>query len=212
MIGGHHPLGDPGDLAALYAAGAMNPEAVAAFEAHLADGCPICTAELRALDGVIAKLAEGIGAQAPPPRVRDALIEYVTQAAVPPGSQHAAEPQVWRQWSADAHDQGLFIKRAGEGAWEETGVTGVRVRRLFVDQPRNEMTILVRMDAGSSYPSHVHDGPEQCLVLQGNLHVGETVLQAGDYQRAAGGSRHDIQRTDSGCLLLITSSLSDEIE
>ena len=73
------------------------------------------------------------------------------------------------------------------------------------------MTMLVRMEAGSSYPQHIHDGPEECYVLQGDLRVGDEVLGRGDYQRAAPGSRHGIQSTENGCLLFIVSSLTDEI-
>ena len=98
-----------------------------------------------------------------------------------------------------------------DGSWEDTGVNGVQVRRLFVDPPRNQMTMLVRMEAGSSYPQHIHDGPEECYVLQGDLRVGDKVLRSGDYQRAAPRSRHGIQSTENGCLLFIVSSLTDEI-
>jgi hypothetical protein len=34
-------------------------------------------------------------------------------------------------------------------------------------------------------------------------------MRPGDYQRAPKGSRHGVQRTEQGCLLLITSSLTD---
>ena len=44
-----HPIGDPAELTALYVAGAMTSEEIAAFEAHLADPCERCAAELNAL-------------------------------------------------------------------------------------------------------------------------------------------------------------------
>ena len=74
------------------------------------------------------------------------------------------------------------------------------------------MTAMFRMAAGTSYPEHIHDGPEECYVLEGDLHVGDRmVMHAGDYQRATPGSEHDEQWTEGGCLLLVTSSLSDEL-
>jgi hypothetical protein len=36
-------------------------------------------------------------------------------------------------------------------------------------------------------------------------------MRAGDFQRAEAGSVHPVQSTDGGCLLLITSSLDDEL-
>jgi anti-sigma factor ChrR (cupin superfamily) len=208
MNSAQHPLGDPAELAALYAAGAMTAQEADAFEAHLAGGCAPCLAEVRALDATVLHLAEGAGTSTPPAHVREALLERVAARPEPPRPDAA---QVWRRWTDEPEAAGLFTRRAGEGPWEETGVAGVRVRRLFVDRSRNEMTMLVRMEAGSAYPRHVHDGPEQCLVLEGDLHVGDLVLQPGDYQRAAPGSLHGVQSTEGGCLLLIMSSLSDEM-
>jgi anti-sigma factor ChrR (cupin superfamily) len=67
------------------------------------------------------------------------------------------------------------------------------------------------MDAGSSYPRHVHNGAEECLVLEGDIRMGDAVLHAGDYQYAPPDTLHGVQSTEKGCLLLITSSLSDEL-
>ncbi len=128
------------------------------------------------------------------------------------GSAHAQpNPQVWKRWQGDQAATDWFIRRRDEGAWEETGITGIQVRRLFVDPARNQMTALVRMAAGTAYPRHIHDGPEECLVLDGDLWAGDVEFHQGDYQRMTPGSRHDVQSTKEGCLLLIVSSLSDEI-
>jgi hypothetical protein len=48
-------------------------------------------------------------------------------------------------------------------------------------------------------------------VLEGDLHVGDMVLHAGDYQCAITDSLHDVQHTEGGCVLFIVSSLRDEI-
>src|SRR5262249_61971021 len=90
----------------------------------------------------------------------------------------------------------LFVSRAADAAWEKSDVPGVSVRVLHVDRAGNQFTALVRMAAGSSYPRHVHNGPEQCLVLEGDLRVGDDVFGPGDYQRADVGSRHNIQSTE----------------
>jgi anti-sigma factor ChrR (cupin superfamily) len=200
-----HPLGDPAELAALYAAGGMTGEEQAAFESHLAAGCATCDAALRDLDPVLVALGRSAEVVEPSPRTRDALLRRV--AAEAPGR---ASPLRRHLAGGAAGDEGLVIRRAAGAAWEKTEVPGVSLRVLFVDPARDQFTALVRMEAGASYPRHVHKGPEECLVLEGELHVGEEVLRAGDYQRAAVGSQHAVQRTDQGCLLLITSSLSDE--
>lgn len=64
---------------------------------------------------------------------------------------------------------------------------------------------------GTAYPCHVHDGPEECYVHRGELCVAGETLRAGDYQRAAPGSLYVVQSTENGCLLLIVSSMTDEL-
>lgn len=203
----HDRIGEPGELAALYVAGAMTAEEVAEFESHLASGCAVCRSELDSLDGVVKELLSSTPPTAPAAQVRADLLNRLT------AERTSAEPQVWKKWSSTSLPNGLFVLRKDDGAWEETGVSGVRVRRLYVDQARDQITMLVRMDPGSSYPRHVHNGPEECLVLEGDLCVVDdgVVLHAGDYQCAPVGTRHGVQRTDTGCLLMIISSLSDEI-
>lgn len=145
---------------------------------------------------------------APPPELKQKVLAAVRDAEA--GAQ-AATVQLWKNWSAPQVEGDLIIQRKQEGQWEETGVTGVEVKRLFVDQNRNYVTMLVRMRPGSSYPGHRHGGFEECYVLQGDLSVGDTVLRAGDYQRAAGGSIHGEQSTRNGCVLFIVSSQQDEL-
>ncbi len=204
-----HTIGDPAELAALYCSGAMPGEELAAFEAHLRSGCQPCAAAVHSYGATVDALIGEIEPVTPAPELRQKLLDRIAQPHSEPAS--TGDPQIWKHWNSDPTLGGLFIRRKEDGDWENTGVTGVRVRRLFVDQRRNQITMLVRMDAGADYPRHVHDGPEECLVLEGDLHVGDTVLTAGDYQRADVGSLHAVQRTVRGCTLLIVSSLTDEL-
>ncbi len=199
---------DFGDLAALYAAGALTPDVAAAFEALLT-----CNEAARAayaeLQPAVETLLDSVEPVMPDPASRTRLLARLDQEAASAGRRTA---QVWRDWDADQPlGDELHITRASEADWEETGVPGVRVRKLFVDRERNQFTAMVQMDPGTSYPRHIHDAPEECLVLHGDLHVGDTVMRAGDYQRAPAHSHHGVQSTEGGCRLLIVSSLSDEI-
>jgi putative transcriptional regulator len=188
-------FGEPAELAALYLAGALPPDKRTWFEKHLREPCASCRAEVEALSPAAAALAAAVKPLTPDPRTREALLARV--AARPPAPA--------RPW-AEAE---LFIQRGATAAWEPTEVPGVVMRTLFVDRERNQLTALVRIEPGRSYPAHHHGGPEECLVLEGDLRVGETVLGPGDYQRATAGSRHGVQSTERGCLLLITASLAN---
>lgn len=167
---------------------------------------------------VITGLAYSLKPVAPPAALKAHVLAAIAAeaAGTTPARDRGTPPsppgvQVWKKWSAPASRPELYLQRAQEGKWEATAVPGVEVKKLFVDQSRSYATMLVRMAPGTSYPGHRHAGFEECYVLQGDLHVGDTVLHAGDYQRAEGGSTHGIQSTQGGCLLFIVSSLEDEL-
>lgn len=129
-------------------------------------------------------------------------------------SSEAARTQVWKAWAQSSAPTPLldftFVSGTA-GEWETTAIEGVEARRLFVDADGDRATFLVRMRPGAAYPAHVHAGPEECFVLEGDLLVGHQRMRAGDYQRAESGSTHDVQSTEGGCVLLLVSSLGDEI-
>jgi anti-sigma factor ChrR (cupin superfamily) len=206
------PFRDPAELAALYAVGALPAEEAAAFEAMLRDGCDDCQREMRGLESVVDALTRFPTKEEPPHHVREDLLRRA-EADQRTAAHASGQPaQVWRAWSAAQQELNeLFTMRSTEGEWSETGVPGVAVRRLFVDAAANRMTAMFRMAPGTAYPRHIHDEAEECYVLQGDLHVGDIVLKAGDYQRAGAGSNHDVQWTEGGCLLFITCSMSDEL-
>jgi anti-sigma factor ChrR (cupin superfamily) len=219
---GAHPDDRSRETAALYALGALGPEEAQAFEAHLASGCSSCAGEAAAFREVLSEIGQAAGAQAaagPPAGLRAKLLSRLRAekrpAAGPAASGAApAETQVWKRWRSQPAPQvepGLSILRAGEGGWEPTAANGVSVKPLSTDPARRYVTMLVRMEPGSSYPPHRHAAVEECYVLQGELRVGAHLLKAGDYQKAEGGSDHGVQSTENGCLLLIVSSQDDEL-
>jgi predicted ChrR family anti-sigma factor len=205
-----HAIGDSAELAALYATGAMPPAEQATFEAHLNAGCRQCAAEVRALLEVAGELGSLAAGVEPRAVTREAVLARVrttteTTTKATPLEKHLTA-------ALQGSQANLLTRRADENAWEDTAVPGVRIRVLNVNEAANEFVALVRMAAGASYPSHNHGGPEQCLVLDGDLRVGDEVLKPGDYQFAPEGSRHGVQTTETGCLLFITSSLNDVFE
>ena len=201
---------DAEERAALSTCGALSPPEQTALESDLARDGEL-RHEVARLDGVARALAATVDPLTPDPRVREAVLRSARRPPAPgPNAQGA---QVWREWKDDEIDGGiLFTLPGSEGSWEPTGIDGIEVRRLFVDRVHNRMTAMFRMAAGTAYAPHVHDGPEECYVLEGDLHVGEDiVMHAGDYQRAPAGSKHGVQRTEHGCVLLISGSLHDEL-
>jgi predicted ChrR family anti-sigma factor len=203
-----HTAEESAELAALYAAGALTPETGVAFEAHLNSGCEACRAEVAKFSPVVAALLAAVEPSPPPAAARAALLQRIAAHDL---ARTAASPlqRVVAAASDPPGAEGVLFRPASEAVWENTPVAGVTIRTLFVDQANNRFTAVVRMAPGASYPAHLHSGPEECLVLEGDLCDGAAVLQAGDYLRMPAGSRHGEQRTRQGCLLLIVSCLSD---
>ena len=149
-------------------------------------------------DPVLRALAELAPRFGPPPGLRSRVLARFREERVP---------------RAPLVHEGITTTPVEAGEWKATPVPGVWFRELHRDELARRRTMLVRMDPGASYPPHVHAGDEECLVLEGDLSVAEQLdMRAGDYQMARAGSRHGLQRTSQGCLLLIRDSLDDRLE
>lgn len=204
----HHCDDDHEGDAALHALGALAPAAALAHEAHLA-ACRACRDGAAALAATAAELALVAPAAPAPPGLKARILSRIAEAAI---TAPAGTPvQTWKEWRPEERDRRPCL-RAEEGPWEPTGCPGIEVRRLFLDPARDRVTMLVRMAPGAAYPAHRHGGDEECYVLSGDLRVGpDLVMRAGDFQRVPDGSRHPVQSTEGGCLLYLSSSLSDEL-
>ncbi len=178
----------------------LEPDEQNAFEAHLV-ACEACRAEVALLVPVGAALEREARARAP---ARAEVLWRRVRAATLDAPPAALQP--WRRW-----DPANGFVPSGS-AWEPSGVPGVETRRLHVSAAGERVTMLVRMAPGASYPGHRHGGPESCFVVSGDLRVGDELhMRAGDFQHVEEGSRHPVQTTDGGCLLLITCSTADEL-
>jgi quercetin dioxygenase-like cupin family protein len=207
----HHEVIDDDirTTAALYAVGALSAAESRGFLEHVASGCLVCAQEMRSFENTAAAIPLGMAIASPPTRLRDRLLQRIGSKT----PMHSGTPstQVWQHWKASESRDPFFIVRAGEGNWEETAIPGISARKLSVDAKRQTTMMLVRMAPGSSYPAHRHRAAEECYVLEGDLWVGNDCLHAGDFQHAEDGSVHGTQSTRGGCLLLLVSSMSDEL-
>lgn len=91
--------------------------------------------------------------------------------------------------------------RGGEAGWEEV-FPGLR--RKILHAADGAVSSLLRLDAGAVVPGHMHAMDEECLVLEGVVHIGEdVVLQAGDFHVARRGVWHADASTPTGALLYL---------
>jgi quercetin dioxygenase-like cupin family protein len=102
----------------------------------------------------------------------------------------------------EKHAPGTRTIRSDELNWRET-MPGVRTKVLSEEKAAGMQTFLVHMDPGAEVPEHLHPVHEECLVLRGDLQIGELELSAGDAHFADPGSTHATLRTRNGVVLLI---------
>lgn len=179
------------DDAFIFRTGALAAGHVDAYVRHL-EKCRICADELDRIDRVFSGLGAVFEAE-PHHRLRRRVLDrFAIERAA---AQVSLPAETVRSEAVD---------------WEESGIPGVRIKRLFVDSKKRRMAALLVMDAGATFPPHRHKDVEEFILLDGDLSVDEeTVMKVGDYLRAESGSRHGPQSTKNGCLLFLSASIDD---
>lgn len=115
---------------------------------------------------------------------------YLRQLRVDPASLPAPEALWWRLKRAP-----LQLVPAGTRRWRPN-FPGVEVLPLWGNAELTSM--LVRFAAGAGVPDHRHLVDEDCLMLAGEMFLGDILLQPGDYQLAPAGGRHFGETSDVG--------------
>jgi anti-sigma factor ChrR (cupin superfamily) len=101
---------------------------------------------------------------------------------------------------------GMFTVRAHEGVWRDLA-PGVQLKVLREEASLKTMSYLVRMQPGARAPVHTHTQEEHCLVLEGEVSIGDHVMRSGDWHVALPGSTHADFLSKTGCLLFIRAEL-----
>ena len=106
------------------------------------------------------------------------------------------------------------LVRSKQVEWKplnEPGVTGVYVKALLFDETTQRApTILLKFDAGATYPAHNHPAGEEIFVLEGDIKLGKDHLQAGDYLYTAPHDKHAVW-SQNGCVVLLIAPEEVEI-
>jgi anti-sigma factor ChrR (cupin superfamily) len=93
---------------------------------------------------------------------------------------------------------------AAPGTWTASS-PGVEV--MLLRSHRHVVSMLVRFAAGASVPDHSHALDEDCLVLEGEMFLGDILLRSGDYQLAPAGGGHFGETSDVGVLFFFHGAL-----
>ncbi len=112
----------------------------------------------------------------------------------------ALEPLERHWWGLAAAQS----SRVAHRKWRPAG-PGVETLALCGDQ--SIVSMLVRFQPGASVPDHAHAVDEDCLMLQGEMFLGDILLRTGDYQVAAGGGSHFGETSDVGATFFFHGAL-----
>jgi quercetin dioxygenase-like cupin family protein len=83
----------------------------------------------------------------------------------------------------------------------------VWVKTLRRDADRNLQMVLFRMEPGGVVPAHEHTKEEECLVLEGEIFIGDHRVGAGDLHIAGAGAAHGDITTRTGALVMVRSEI-----
>jgi anti-sigma factor ChrR (cupin superfamily) len=178
------------DATCSYAAQALPPDQAAAAEAHIAI-CPDCRRELDGLRPVIERfVAWPTDVLRPPASLQARLAQRIAgETGKPP----VLPP---RQWS--------------EPEWEQVA-PGIQCKLLATDSERHQVSMLVRLAPGASYPAHTHAGVEELHLLDGELWIEDRKLVPGDYNHAAPGTGDQRVFSETGCTCVLVTSTRDTL-
>lgn len=170
------------EQAALYSLGTLGEHETHEFEAHIENGCEVCEREVETFQAVVRSVAYASKEAEPSARVRQELLAL----------------------SANREPAPVFSVRADQGTWDEV-MSGVLMKRLFLDEATGLRTSLVRMLPGAQLPAHRHQSVEQFYVLEGDCHVHGEQLGPGDFHVATRDTVHETTFTVSGTLFLLVA-------
>jgi anti-sigma factor ChrR (cupin superfamily) len=180
------------DLVPLHALGLLDK---LESDALLANATPEVMVELDAYGRTAGQMAE-LSAKQPSQSVKDRLMARIAPAA----DTRRALP-----------DGVVALVRAQEGKWMPTPFPGITVKPLFFDEKSGNQSLLVRMQPGSTYPSHHHVGLEHSLVLEGDAVFSDHTLHAGDYEVGDAAHDHCSITTKGGCLVFLMRNHADHV-
>jgi quercetin dioxygenase-like cupin family protein len=104
---------------------------------------------------------------------------------------------------------GFEFRFSSEGGWRPHPVPGIRMKVLAMNAERGYATLLLDVAPGTRFPSHHHEGAEECYVISGSLVTCGRRLDAGDFVHADGNTDHDELFTEEGCRVLLIVTPED---
>jgi anti-sigma factor ChrR (cupin superfamily) len=166
------------EQASLYVMGALSEEEALSFEAEM-DQSAALKAEVASLNNATLALARSVQSLVMPAGCREKLMTHVASLSAP--------------------NQDYRIVRNNEDGWQDTPITGFRIKSLAVSTDIGYETLMVEFAPGTYFPAHLHDYSEQFYILSGTVQTEGQVLGPGDLIVGKPGSQHQPLYSHGGC-------------
>jgi len=131
--------------------------------------------------------------------VRAWLDDAVTPAPDDAAAQARVRQRLLGRIAADSTPRHLTVS-AADGEWRPFA-PGITMKLLHRDGA--VLSYLLRLAPGAALPPHRHPCDEECLVLEGEMHIGELVVTAGGYHLGRQGVLHDRLHSPGGALIFL---------
>ena len=100
--------------------------------------------------------------------------------------------------------EGTTTYRLADAGWFSPA-PNIEMKMLRLDEAAGTSEMLIRLGAGVEVPAHSHRKEEQMVILEGECHLGDHLLRAGDTHVAPPGSRHPPIKVERSVLMLLRS-------
>ncbi|QJD31488.1 hypothetical protein GNH96_15345 [Methylococcus geothermalis] len=137
-------------------------------------------------------------------RSRQGALAYLRGTSL--GSKSSVLRELMGGWLPFAGPASATVFAGKKDDWVEVG-EGVMKKELCSDGTLASR--FYRLEPGAKVPGHSHLQDEECMMLEGEVFLGDILLRAGEYQLAPVGSRHGEVYSDVGATLFVRGARDD---
>ena len=135
-----------------------------------------------------------------PPELTAQLAADLREQALGPMDRFMLKQRLLNRVRSDACGTPSTTVRNRDEGWKPL-MPKVQIRVLRRDA--ETMSYLLRLEPGAEVPSHPHPIDEECMVLEGELQIGELSLGAGDFHLAHRGVPHGVLSSRTGATIYL---------
>jgi quercetin dioxygenase-like cupin family protein len=133
------------------------------------------------------------------------LAEAINPEPLGAAAHERVKRRLLQRVAADTTERHLTVQ-PGEVGWQPFG-EGVQMKVLH--EAGGIMSYLVRLAPGAGLPAHHHPVDEECMVLEGEVTIGDLRLARGGFHLGRKDTLHDVLRSEHGALIFLRGAVPD---